>query len=132
MHITQQYYQRIYSMGTVRNYQIHPQWHADSNMILLMGVIIMALAFGRGEYFPKHQPWGSQLRLMPLEDLYIRAPDGLQQIRQACPVTEGDMPRHVLGDAKKFVVSLTDGIGMDTNLMPSCCVATYLSFTCAA
>ena len=56
---------------------------------------------------------------MPLEDLYIRVPDGLQQIRQACPATEGDMSRHALGDAKK---SLADGIGMDMNSMPSCCI----------
>ncbi len=119
MHITQWDYQWICSMVIV---QIHQPWYADSNMILLMGVFIMALAFGEwchGEYFPKHQPWGSQLRLMPLEDLYIRAPDGLQQIRQACPTTEGDMSRRALGDAKK---SLADGIGMDTNSMPSCCI----------
>jgi len=109
MHITQWDYQRICLMVIV---QIHQPWYADSNMILLTGVFIMALAFGKwccGEYFPKHQPQGSQLRLMLLEDLYIRAPDGLQQICQACPMMEGDMSRHALGDAKK---SLADCQGV--------------------
>ena len=97
-------------MVTVRNSQIYQQWHADSNMILLMSVIIVAITlyqWCQGECFPKHR--GRQLRLMFLEGLDIRVLDGLQQICQTCPMALGDTSKHALGDAQKSVVSLADG-----------------------